>query len=83
MICVEEPIKEAQSGEVATDGQSEAKGAGGEHLTSFFEVEVCFPALVARSEWSDTELLQAAHNAGSFAYLEYPSEDVYNEPSPA
>jgi len=56
-------------------------GEGSKLHTSYFEVRVTIPVTVevAAQELSTDELLVAAEKAGTFAFLDPPEEDAYND----
>jgi hypothetical protein len=56
-------------------------GEGSKLHTTYFEVRVTMPVTieVAAQELSTDELLVAAEKAGTFAFLDAPEEDGYND----
>jgi hypothetical protein len=59
-----------------------ASGQGNELFETYFEYQFTLPAQIVLErrpqEMSDNELTLAAEKAGSFAFWDAPSEDVYN-----
>lgn len=58
-----------------------AEGRGGELFSSYFELSFVFPKVILShpEELSDMEVLEGASQAGTFAFLDAPEEDVYND----
>jgi hypothetical protein len=59
---------------------NKAEGIGGVPKSTYIELRVVFPKLILahEEELSDDELLRAAEQAGSFAFLDSPEEDIYS-----
>lgn len=59
----------------------ESVGEGSKLHTTYFEVRVTIPvtAEIAIQELSSDELLVATEKAGTFAFLDAPEEDGYND----
>lgn len=62
--------------------EASASYVGSELNITYFRFEVGAPTVLPPDytlEMTDTDLLRAAEQSGSFAFLEDPGEDIYND----
>jgi hypothetical protein len=77
MIAIESPLQIVRS----VGAQSENGCQANKPTDSYVEFEFVFPDMVyaLNSDLDDHEVLLLAGNSGSFAFLDSPEEDIYND----
>ncbi|MGD0252662.1 MAG: hypothetical protein ABSC01_08190 [Verrucomicrobiota bacterium] len=82
MIAIESPLLQfgQDFAEVTGAPTNKVSGVGEEPFISYTELMCVFAPLVfSITEMSDNEVVQLAESSASFAFLDSPEEDIYND----
>ncbi|MGA2855194.1 MAG: hypothetical protein ABSE90_13850 [Verrucomicrobiota bacterium] len=76
MFATESPLLTLERG-----GRFEITPQSSRPKTSYFQFDIVFPVFIEAQmmEMNDREVIQFAESAGSFAFLNSPEEDIYND----